>query len=256
MSITELQEHIAEFSEYHEYLLRFLANYLIYFWDGEASSGGGLPDFDFQLLQLLTDQLKNLVDYTYNCLTQNKMNMALDQTVAAKIVHCIYIILDHVQTAKVKKYLAYCDPYTWNRLISFLDLIYKTELTFMPDLLEVTGKLYLPAVYEVNSKAKEDTLLDFIKMLQEVLKSSSDVCVLAKAIDIIMELFGNPAYDNYFIQTGMMKLLSEGQESFNKAANWYLEKEGNLDTHELSAVKDVMTNLPTFLNAKLKNIKF
>lgn len=251
-SYPDILENKVYFEEFNINYFSFLANYLIFMYESPTGSSQ-LQDFDFQMLQYLTIQLKNLVDFTYRMHEGKRMHLCLDKRVPKKMVECILIIIDNISPMKMENYLGFCDPVTWNKIIKIFDQVYQNELDFMAELIEITSKLYNPAYFAIDSKEKEFSFEEHIESLKKVLTTSPDTFLIAAAVDGLIDIFSNEAYDAYFVRHDLFKLLSTGMATFIEEAQKKMEESPDEDTSRLS---DVKTNLPQFLAYKAKHTRF
>lgn len=256
-SYPEVLQHKDVFEAYCLYFYSFLANYLIFMYDSPTGIDR-LKDYQFPMMQLLTIQLKNVVEYNYNSSTKNKEYLGLTKEVPQKILNCLIILFDNVGSSNLKRFIGFCDPYSWNKLINALDTIYKQDLDFLHDLIRGTAKLYSPAVFSINSEERKKTFQDYVEILVTILKGSPDIRSIAAAVDAIMDVFAEENFDYYFIKYELFKLLKEGEKGFKEAAIQHIDKLRIDDPRDPDAdcIQDVVDNLPNFLVYKEKHVRF
>lgn len=218
-----------------------------------------LKNFEYPLLQVLTIQVKNLVDYTYSVHNESKPYLALRLEVCHKLVACIVILMNKIEdTQKVHRYLHFCDAGTWNKIINVLDHIYKSELTFMPDLIELAGKLYGPAFMDIDTNEQEDSFEEFIKMLLAIMSKSSDIKAILAAVDAITNIFSDEKFDCYFVKHDIFKILSSGKDTFMDQTLAYANQleEEKASIQEIDYVSGVRVDFDGFLQYKLEHTQF
>lgn len=247
-----------EFEDYHIYLFSFLANFLIFMYDSPTGYDR-LQNFEFPLLQVLTIQIKNLVDYTYSVHTESKSYLALRLEVCNKLVACIVILMNKIEdNDKIQRYLHFCDAGTWNKIINALDHIYKSELVLMPDLIELTCKLYSPAVLDIETNEQEEIFEEYIKMLLAIMSKSTDIKAIMAAVDAITSIFSEDKFDCYFVKHDIYKILLSGKASFMDQTSAYSNKllEDNANMQEIDDISNIRNDLAGFLDYKLEHTKF
>jgi len=257
-SYPDILSHKDEFEDYHIYLFSFLANFLIFMYDSPTGCDR-LQSFEYPLLQVLTIQIKNLVDYIYTMHSESKPYLGLRVDVCQKLIGCIVIIMDKIEDPqKLQRYLHFCDAGTWNKIINALDYIYKTELAFMPDLIELTSKFYCVPVVQLETKEQENNFEEFLKMLIAIMSKSTDIKAIINSVDALINIFAEDDLDSYFVKYEIFKILSSGLNSFMQQTKEYadrLEAE-NSDLQEIDHVSEVRCNLKGFLDYKLEHTKF
>lgn len=250
-----------DFDDYHIYLFSFLANYLIFMYDYQAGTNR-ISDFEYPLLQVLTIQIKNLVDYTYVVAQEAKPYLRPKPEVAKKLVACISILIDKMEDNckddKILRYLHFCDPGSWNKIINALDVVYQNDLDFLDDLINLVGKLYLPRYLAVDTEESESTFDEFLTILVTVLNRSSDIKALIATVDVIINIFSEDHLDNFMIKHNLFRLLKGGQAAFNEQTSQYIRqlKENGASEEVVNFVGEVQINLDAFLLYKLENIQF
>lgn len=241
--------------EFNLCFFSFLGNYLIYMYDSPTGMDR-MKDFEYPMLQYLTVQTKNLVDFTYQCFEQKKAEFFLDKEIPRKMIRCILILLENIGDSKFQRYLSFCDPISWNIIIKIFDQVYKKEFSFMHEILPVSTKLYMKSMTKIDSKQKEHSLEEFLEILKTILSTSDQIVTIDAALNSIMDLFSNEYLDNYFLKFEFFQLLEGGSIYFENEVKKLAKEDKGESEIDLKALEVTVGNLKEFIKYKLKHLSY